>query len=249
MGSSANTEYCSFTKAVEHLGDRWSLLILRELAMFGPQGFNTLAAEVPGHISRSVLVDRLRSLADLGLVARGPESGADRGRYRLVGPGQELVPTLLSLRDWADSWLPQDPAMVERDPDIVLAWLAERIDRRHLPEQQAIVELVMRYRGTEHRSWIILEREVEPLGCLEDPELDESRYVYLEGGASTFISLSRGQQAWGDAIADGVVQVFGNPELVAQAAHWFLPAGEPGSSPSGREATAGLRKPAVVTAR
>ncbi len=54
MGSSAKTEYCAFTKAVEHLGDRWSLLIVREIAQFGPQGFNTLATGLPGRVSRSV---------------------------------------------------------------------------------------------------------------------------------------------------------------------------------------------------
>jgi DNA-binding HxlR family transcriptional regulator len=37
MGSSEKTEYCAFTEAVEHLGDRWNLLIVRELALFGPQ--------------------------------------------------------------------------------------------------------------------------------------------------------------------------------------------------------------------
>jgi DNA-binding HxlR family transcriptional regulator len=37
MGSSEKTEYCAFTKAVEHLGDRWNLLIVRELAFLGPQ--------------------------------------------------------------------------------------------------------------------------------------------------------------------------------------------------------------------
>jgi len=47
MGSSASNDYCAFTKAVEHLGDRWSLLIVRELFMFGPQGFSTLAAGLP----------------------------------------------------------------------------------------------------------------------------------------------------------------------------------------------------------
>ena len=54
MGSSAKTDYCAFTKAVEHLGDRWSFLIVRELAMIGAQGFNILATGLPGHISRSV---------------------------------------------------------------------------------------------------------------------------------------------------------------------------------------------------
>ena len=60
MGSREETGYCSYTKAIEHLGDRWSLLVLRELGMFGRQGFNDLAAGLPGRISRSVLADRLR---------------------------------------------------------------------------------------------------------------------------------------------------------------------------------------------
>ena len=77
MGSSANQGYCAFTKAVEHLGDRWSFLIVRELAMFGPQGFSALAGGLPGRISRSVLADKLRKLEDLGLVMR-EEPGGDR---------------------------------------------------------------------------------------------------------------------------------------------------------------------------
>lgn len=58
MGSSAKTEYCAFPKALEHLDDVWTFLILRELAMLGAQGFNTLATGLPGHISRSVLADK-----------------------------------------------------------------------------------------------------------------------------------------------------------------------------------------------
>ena len=62
--------YCSYTKAIEHLGDRWSLLIVRELGTFGPQGFNDLVTGLPGRISRSVLADRLRRLETLGVVSR-----------------------------------------------------------------------------------------------------------------------------------------------------------------------------------
>ena len=48
MGSSEFAGYCSFTKAIEHLGDRWSLLIVRELGTFGPQGFNDLVTRAAG---------------------------------------------------------------------------------------------------------------------------------------------------------------------------------------------------------
>ena len=156
MGSSASTDYCSFTKAVEHLADRWCLLIVRELAMFGPQGFNTLAIGLPGRISRSVLAARLRTLSDLGLVARAPAGPGKAASYHLTDAGRALEPTLLSLRDWADSHLPQDLAMVERDPDIVLGWLAGRVDSRRLPAQQAVVAMTMHHRSSVHRGWMLL---------------------------------------------------------------------------------------------
>ena len=116
MGSSAKAEYCAFTKAVEHMGDRWSLLIVRELAMFGAQGFNTLASGLPGRISRSVLVARLRNLERLGLVARSPSAGPQPTPYELTPAGEQLVPTLHSLWQWAERWVPEDPGLAKRDP-------------------------------------------------------------------------------------------------------------------------------------
>ena len=122
MGSREDPGYCSFTKAIEHLGDRWSLLIVRQLGVFGPLGFNELARSLPGRISRSVLTERLRRLETLGLVSREESTG-----YRLTTVGAGLMPVLYSLRGWAETWLPDDPAMMERDPDVVLGWLAQRV--------------------------------------------------------------------------------------------------------------------------
>jgi DNA-binding HxlR family transcriptional regulator len=59
-------QYCPVAKAAEILGDRWTLLIVRDL-LFGPVGFNELARGLPG-ISRSVLSGRLRHLERLGLI-------------------------------------------------------------------------------------------------------------------------------------------------------------------------------------
>jgi DNA-binding HxlR family transcriptional regulator len=181
MGSSEFTGYCSFTKAIEHLGDRWSLLIVRELGMFGPQGFNDLVIALPGRISRSVLANRLRRLETLGLVSR--RDGKDpHPAYRLTAVGQDLMATLGSLRAWADTWLPDDPDMLERDPDIVLGWLAQRVDPNHLPERPVVLDLRLHHRF-DRRYWLVLQRGVEPYGCLTDPLLDTSRYVYLDAGA------------------------------------------------------------------
>lgn len=61
-------------------------------------------------------------------------------------------------------------------------------------------------------------------GCLEDPLLDESRYIYIETSVPTILAVARGHRGVADAIADGSVEVFGDPALVERLPSWFLPA-------------------------
>ena len=224
MSSREFTGYCSYTKAIEHLGDRWSLLIVRQLGTFGPRGFNDLVTGLPGRISRSVLADRLRRLETLGLVSRG--DGEDpHPAYHLTAVGQGLMATLGSLRTWADTWLPEDPEMLERDPDVVLGWLAQRADLDRVPGRPVVLEIRLPHR-LDHRYWLVLERGVQPYGCLTDPLLDESRYVYIEASLPALLALARGRCAWSDAFEDGSVTAAGDPDLVCHVAGWFQPVAE-----------------------
>lgn len=230
MGSSTKTDYCAFTKAVEHLGDRWSLLIVRELAMFGPQGFNTLAEGLPGHVSRSVLSGKLRKLEDLGLIAR--DAPARHGAYFLAPAGEQLIPTLQSLWHWAERWVPEDPAMAERDPSVIAYWLSRRVDRTSVPDRQTVVEIAIRD-GRDTRAWLLLDPGREPELCAEDPALDAGRYVYVEADATDLLPVARGERAWADAITDHSVEVYGEPELVASFPTWFAAAGTSSRSLAG----------------
>jgi DNA-binding HxlR family transcriptional regulator len=218
VGSSEYLGYCSFTKAIEHLGDRWNLFILRELAIFGPQGFNDLATGLPGRISRSVLADRLRKLENLGLVAH-----AVGAPYRLTAAGTDLVPTIQSLRGWAATWLPDDPDVVEHEPDVVLAWLARRAAPGRLPDRQVVIEFTTHHRR-EHRWWLVLQQGAEPYGCLHDPLLDPTRYVYVRAAITTLLALARGRRDWAQAVDDGTLVVSGDPKLAIQVTDWFAPA-------------------------
>lgn len=223
MSTAAGTEYCAFTKAVEHLGDRWSLLIVRELAMHGAQGFNSLARGLPGRISRSVLSEKLSKLEDLGLVARDPSVASRSAPYQLTPAGDQLVPTLMSLWQWAEKWVPEDPAMAQRDPAIILWWLRHRASAAALPERQAVMEIAMRGTDDEKRYWLLLARDAEPQLCLEDPLLSAERYVYIEADASDLYEVARGLRSWTDAIARRSVSVYGEPDLVAALPEWFTP--------------------------
>ncbi len=242
MGSSDFAGYCSFTKAIEHLGDSWSLLILRELGMCGSQGFNELAGALPGRISRSVLSDRLHRLETLGLVGRADRS-ARQVPYRLTTAGEGLLPTLLSLRGWAATWMPDDPEMVERDPAVVVGWLAQRTDATQLPDRRVVLEISTGPRD-QVRYWLVLEENVAPYGCFEDPRLDDGRYVYVIAGASVLLALATGRRGWDGALRDGSVLAYGNPTLTSQLSGWFLPAdGAPPGAASESSAEESVGRP------
>jgi len=218
--------YCSFTKAIEHLGDRWCLLIVRQLGVFGPLGYNELARSLPGRISRSVLSERLRRLETLGLVARDESAG-----YRLTTVGTGLMPVLYSLRGWAETWLPDDPAMMERDPAIVLGWLAQRVCAKQLPAEPVVLEF---WPYEHHRHyWLVLQDGTAPYGCLTDPMLDTGRYVYVRCALPTLLALARGRQGWPEAVTDRSLSATGETDLCRRVSEWFAPLTAPIASAGG----------------
>lgn len=96
-------EYWSVSVALRYLGDRWSLLIVREL-LFGERGFNELSRALPD-LSRNLLSQRLKKMLDLGIITRS-DSQVLRGTfsYRLTSSGYALADVLKSIGLWASHW-------------------------------------------------------------------------------------------------------------------------------------------------
>lgn len=237
-------DYCSFTKAVEHLGDRWSLLIVRELAIHGSLGFNALADTLP-NISRSVLARRLRKLEELGIIEReGRSAPARPAPHRLTPAGEQLVPTLMSLHSWAERWVPEDPAMAQRDPDVIMLWMTHRADPSAAPERRAVLEFEVGAPRAK-KVWLVLERGALPSVCFDDPGLQPERYVHVEADATTLYPISRGLRTWGSAIADESVALYGDPDLVRAMPGWFRPED---SMPRAASATTPRKAPTLAVA-
>lgn len=92
-------QFCGLARAAEIVGQRWTLLILRDLSV-GPQRYSDLVSGLPG-IPTNTLASRLKDLEDEGLVARAAPSGAERSVvYRLTPRGEELGPALDALSRW-----------------------------------------------------------------------------------------------------------------------------------------------------
>ncbi|MGW2250650.1 winged helix-turn-helix transcriptional regulator [Kitasatospora sp. NPDC001660] len=94
---------CAIAQALDVVGDSWTLLIVRDAAR-GLNRFEQFQQELG--LSRKVLAERLRLLVDSGVLTREPyQEHPPRHEYRLTPRGRALLPVLVALQDWGDSWL------------------------------------------------------------------------------------------------------------------------------------------------
>jgi DNA-binding HxlR family transcriptional regulator len=103
---------CSIAAALDILGERWSLLALREIS-YGVHRFARIAGYTGA--SRDILADRLRKLEAAGVIERRQYSDhPPRHEYHLTEAGNDLFPVLLALRQWGDKWAVDTPALTRR---------------------------------------------------------------------------------------------------------------------------------------
>ena len=98
----AATQTCSIQRTLDLVGDRWTLLILRDLFR-GVRRFSQLQADLD--IARNLLSDRLTRLTEANIVERVPyQDRPVRYEYILTKMGRDLSPSLLALMRWGDQW-------------------------------------------------------------------------------------------------------------------------------------------------
>ncbi len=103
---------CSLAAALDVLGERWSLLAVREIG-YGVHRFARIAGYTGA--SRDILADRLRKLEAAGVIERRPYSEhPPRHEYHLTGAGAELLPIMLALAQWGDKWAVDAPFLARR---------------------------------------------------------------------------------------------------------------------------------------
>jgi len=93
---------CPVARTLDIIGDRWTILVLRDLLLQGPRKFRDLEESLRG-ISPNTLAARLKQLEDAGiLMRRFYEQHPPRAEYALTPKGRELGPVLRTLRDWGE---------------------------------------------------------------------------------------------------------------------------------------------------
>lgn len=94
---------CSLARSLEILGDKWTMLIVRD-AFYGVSRFSSFQQRLG--IARNVLTDRLNILVEAGVLERAiAKPDGERLAYRLTTQGRELFPIVVALTQWGDKWI------------------------------------------------------------------------------------------------------------------------------------------------
>ncbi|MGW1048694.1 winged helix-turn-helix transcriptional regulator [Streptomyces sp. NPDC001118] len=193
-------QYCSAARALDLVGDRWTLLIVREL-LAGPRRYTDLHADLPG-VSTDVLASRLKDMERDGLTTRRrlPPPGAAYV-YELTRRGRELLPVLQALGSWGAAELGE-----RRPTDAVRAhWFALPLLRGL--EAEGLVEVHLE-EGDFH-----LRTGAEEGPVYGDGPAPREADARLTMDAATCEAVARGELSLTEAVRAGRVTVTGDGPL------------------------------------
>jgi DNA-binding HxlR family transcriptional regulator len=208
-------QFCPVAQALDVIGDRWTLLVIREL-LSGSRRFGEILNGVR-RIPRSVLADRLEHLEQAGLVRRC--DGQQGNEYEPTDAARALEEIVVGLGRWSRRWAHREIRDDELDPSLLLWDMQRRIDADATPARLVVVRFDFRddQRGFV-RYWLKIDRGRGEV-CVKNPGLDESLVVHTT--PRTLIEVWMGHREFGAAIRAGDLTVEGPRELARSLPKWF----------------------------
>jgi DNA-binding HxlR family transcriptional regulator len=206
-------QYCAVARALDLLGERWTLLVVREL-LFGSRRFNDIRRGLP-RISKTLLADRLRALVDGGVAARS--DGAHGPEYTLTDAGRALFPLVAELGQWGQRWLPRTLPGDELDADGLVWDMRRRVATDALPPQPVVVRIDFTDLRRSPPRYLLLRREEVAL-CVENLGFPEE--LRLRADRRTLIGWWRGDLSWAAARRAGLT-IDGKSSLARAFPSWF----------------------------
>lgn len=208
-------QYCPLAKAAEILGDRWIVLILRELIM-GSSRFNEIERGLP-RISRSLLSERLQALVRTGVVERRVGDTPRSTSYHLSPAGTELKPVIVAMGEWGARWAFGPPEIDELDPVLLLWSMRGRVDPDAIPEGRTVIRFAFAAPVTQP-FWLVLEPGDASV-CLQDPGFDVDLSISTE--LAVLYEVWYGRLDLARARRDGRVRLQGPRALQRSFPDWF----------------------------
>ena len=210
-------QFCPVAKAAQLFCERWTPLILRDLAA-GATRFSELQRGVP-LMSPTLLSRRLKELEAEGVVKREKTASGRSWTYHLTPAGEEFVPVVAALGVWGQRWTRRELARDEVDVSL-LAWSMERsVDARAFGKPSTIVQIKFTDQPAAKARWWFVNREDACELCLEDPGYEVD--LYLTTTVRDMIYIVRGDLSLARAVDEGRLEALGPRSLQSRLRTWL----------------------------
>ena len=209
-------QFCPIAKATEILGEKWTLLIIREILMGGSR-FNELQRGL-SLISPTMLSKRLDSLEEHGLVLKKKIPGQKGYEYFPTKSCSELLPIIKSLGEWGMRWARSNLTEKDYDVELLMIYLKRSIQ----PENLVGSETVIRFRFTDIEdfpNWWIMVKGNDVDICVNDPGRDVD--VYFTSTVKTMADIWMGDTTYKKELANDNIKIVGHKALTRNISCWI----------------------------
>ncbi|MCF2514624.1 winged helix-turn-helix transcriptional regulator [Sphingomonas sp. G124] len=211
-------QFCPIAKATEILGERWTILIVRELLM-GGRRFTDLQSGL-GDISPALLTTRLRSLEQQGLVSRRRISGQRGYEYFPTAACEALLPIVVSLGEWGLTWARHMLNDDDFDIDFLMFYLGRSVDPERLPGGATVIQFKFTDLKEQRDWWLLIEGEDVQI-CINRPSRDVD--VFFTTTVRTMHDVWMGDRTYREAIDADDLVIEGEPALTRNVSRWLRP--------------------------
>ncbi|MGH8119805.1 MAG: winged helix-turn-helix transcriptional regulator [Gammaproteobacteria bacterium] len=209
-------QFCPVAKASELLGEKWTILIIRE-ALMGATRFNEFQRGLP-LISPTMLTKRLHELAKNGLLTRKRIPAQKGYKYYLTEAGKELFPVIKQLGDWGMRWARGQMEDSDLDVELLMLYLGRSIKPEKLPGEETIIQFNFSDLEKLGKWWIVVRNNDVDV-CLEDPGKDVD--VWFVTDLRTMIEVWMGDITYRQAIREKRLKLIGSPSLTSNVTRWM----------------------------
>jgi len=209
-------QFCPVAKASEILGERWTILVLREL-LLGTTRFNDFQRAL-SRMSPTLLSKRLKGLEERGLIVRKRSPGQERHEYQLTACGRELAPVIEHLAVWGMRWARGQMTDDELDVEFLMRDLQRRLQTDHLPSGETVLCFTFDELA-EHKTWWLVARDREVDLCTENPGKDVD--LYVKTSVRTLVEVWNGDVDAKSVLREKRIRTQGNRHLARAMPDWL----------------------------
>jgi DNA-binding HxlR family transcriptional regulator len=207
-------QFCPIARASEILGERWTMIILRNL-LIGCQTFTEIQKGAPG-IPKSLLTHRLQKLERREIIQRRPNPSGRGFIYEMTPMGTDLWQVIIPVGSWGMRWLEIGPDI---DPGVALWALSKNVDAERMPNRRILIRFM--FNGPPKVTIWALWHEGELEICLKHPGGEEDLFITAEPEWIGRWHLRR--CSWHEAVAGRHIVIEGRRDLARAFPTWFRP--------------------------